>query len=175
MKKKSTTHTFHVLQIFKFAPGDSFFELAYEIEHLIARRAYKLFESRGFVDGDDREDWLRAQPEIIVNIPADVAETETELMVRADVPGLSEKNLEVRVAPRALCITGKRHLGLNRDGEGTFDSERRSIQIFLPLSLPSEIDPNRTDATLEDGILEIKLLKVRTGRKIPVRTRSAPV
>ena len=38
----------------------------------------------------------------------DVTETETGFAIRVDAPGIDEKDLEVRAAPRSLCITGKR-------------------------------------------------------------------
>jgi HSP20 family molecular chaperone IbpA len=41
------------------------------------------------------------------------------------------------------------------------------------LDLPSQIDPDRVNATLSDGILEIKLLKVGMGKKIPVLAKAA--
>jgi HSP20 family molecular chaperone IbpA len=41
------------------------------------------------------------------------------------------------------------------------------------LDLPSEIDPDRVDATVGNGILEIKLLKVGLGRKVPVLGKAA--
>jgi HSP20 family protein len=160
-------------EIFKLAPGDPFLELAEEIEGLVARRAYELFEARGCAHGFDREDWRRALSEIVVNVPVDVIDAETELIVRADVPGLSENDLEVRVSPRALCITGKREVISSEEGKQTVYSERRSDQVFRVLDLPSEIDPDRAAATLENGILEIKLLKVGTGKRIPVRARAA--
>lgn len=173
MKEETATATVRRPEIFKVAPGDAFFEIADEIEDLIARRAYELFACRGFAHGYDREDWIRAQSEIVVDVPVDVAETEKEITVRADVPGLNANDLEVRVAPRALCITGQRPTAPVQEGETTVYSERRSNRIFRALDLPCEIDPDKADATLENGLLEIKLLKVGTGKKIPVRAKAA--
>jgi len=73
--------------------GDPTFKRAQEINDLIARRAYELFESRGFAHGHDLEDWLRAESEILLNVPVDITETETEVTIRAEVPGFSEKDL----------------------------------------------------------------------------------
>jgi len=173
MNEQTATDTVSRPKVFEFAPNDPFFELASEIENQIARRAYELFESRGSAHGCDHDDWLRAQSEIVVNVPIDVSETEAELIVRADVPGLNENDVEVRVAPRALCIVGKRKMGPTREGEKSLYSERTSNQIFRALDLPSEIDPERTVATLGDGVLEIKLLKVGAGKRITVRARAA--
>jgi HSP20 family protein len=154
-------------------PGDAFFELSQEFRDLIARRAYELFELRGSVAGNDREDWLQATSEILLNAPVDVMETETGLTIRADVPGFSEKELEVRVAPRTVCITGKRQEASERSDEKAVYAERRSNQIFRLLELPSEIDPDRVNATVSNGILEIKLLKVGLGKKVPVLAKAA--
>ena len=65
-----------------------------------------------------------------MNVPVDVVDAETEIIVRADVPGLSENDLEVRVSPRALCITGKREVASSQEGKQTVYSERRSDQVF---------------------------------------------
>jgi len=153
--------------------GDPFLERAREINELIARRAHELFESRGFAHGHDREDWLTAMSEILLNVPVDITETETELTIHADVPGFSEQSLEVRVAPHSMCITGKRQEASEQKEGETVYSERRSNQIFRVLDLPSQIDPDRVNATLSNGILEIKLLKVGMGKKIPVLAKAA--
>lgn len=157
----------------KLAANDPFLDLVSEVNNEVARRAYLLFESRGSAHGNDQNDWLRAQSEILVNVPVDVIETETGLTIRADVPGLNQNNLEVRVVPRAICIIGTRQVASDQVGEKIVYSERRSNQFFRTLELPSEIDPEKTVATLGDGVLEIKLPKVGADKKIPVRVRAA--
>ena len=57
----------------------------------IARRAYELFEARGFVHGHDREDWFRAESELLTPIPAKIVDRDGEFRVRAEVPGLQPK------------------------------------------------------------------------------------
>ncbi len=88
--------------------GDAFYELSQEFTDRISRRAYELYLLRGSLDGHDREDWLQAASEILMNVPVDLTENEIGLTIRADVPGFDENDLEVRVAPRSVCITGKR-------------------------------------------------------------------
>jgi type II secretory pathway predicted ATPase ExeA/HSP20 family molecular chaperone IbpA len=154
-------------------PDGPTFEQAQEINDLIASRAYELFESSGFTHGHAREDWLRAESEILLRVPVDVTETETELTVRADVPGFREKDLEVRIAPRSLCILGRRQEASDQNEGKTLYSERRSKQIFRMLDLPSEIDPDGLHATVSDGLLEIKVAKVGLGEKVSVVVRAA--
>src|SRR5258708_12623057 len=108
------------------------------------------------------------ESEILLQAPVEVTETETGFAIRADVPGFGEKDLEVRAAPRSLCITGKRQ-ELSDQKEGTtIYSERRSKHIFRVVHLPAEIDPDTMNATVSDGLLEFKLLKVGLTNKVPL-------
>lgn len=144
----------------KPASGGDYSEREHEITESIARRAYELFESRGFTHGLDGEDWKRAQSEILLNVPVDIKETENELVIRAEVPGFSEENLEVQVAPHSVFISGMRQESAEQNEGKTVYSERRCDRIFRIFDLPSHVDPATMDLTLNDGILEIKVSKV---------------
>jgi general secretion pathway protein A len=157
----------------RLGPDGATFELAEEINELIARRAYELFESSGFTHGHAREHWLRAESEILLKVPVDVMETETELTVCADVLGFGAKDLEVRIAPRCLCITGSRQEPSDEKEGRIVYSERRSKQIFRLLDLPAEVDPDGVNAAVNDGLLEIKLWKVGLGQKGRAIVRAA--
>jgi HSP20 family protein len=159
--------------ILDLSPGDPYFDLAQEMKNLIACRAYVLFESNGSVEGRDREDWATAKSEILLNVPVDVIETENELTVRADVPGFAGKDLEVRVAATSLCLSGTRQEASDPIDGKTLYSERRPKHIFRVLELPCEIDPNTVNATVSDGLLELRLSKVGLGKKITVLARAA--
>jgi len=174
MAEQAAREVVQAPEILKLVPDDPFIELAREINDLIARRAYELFEFGGSAHGHDREDWLRAESEILFNAPADIRETETAVTIRVDVPGFSENDLEVRIAPRRLYITGQRpEASEQREGKTVY-SERRSGRIFGVLDLPSQIDPDLTEATLRDGILEITLLKAdEMGKKVLVLAKAA--
>jgi len=156
-----------------FLESDPFFELAREIDELIAQRAYELFESDGGIHGRDREHWLAAQSETLVNVPVNLSETETELTITADVPGFKDKDLEVRVAPRSVCITGEREIQSEKKDGATIYNERLSNRVFRTIGLNSEVDTEKVKATLADGVLEIKLLKVAAGKKVQVLTKTA--
>ena len=154
------------------SPGDTFYESAEEFRRMISQRAYELFELRGFEDGHDLDDWFQAVSEILVDAPIQIAETETEITVRVDVPGFTEKDLEVRVAPRSLCIRGNREQ-VSEAKEEAGRSERRVSQVFRTLDLPAEVDLGRVNATVSGTVLEIKMAKVGQGKKISVSTNAA--
>ena len=153
--------------------GDPLFEQLQEINNVIASRAYQLFVSKGCSPGNELEDWLRAESEILHPIPLDVTDTESRLVVRAEVPGFTEKDLEVRVAPRCLLIIGERQEPSEQKTGRTVYSERHANQIFRVLDLPARIDPDGVKATLSDGILEVTLSKAEMAKKIPVLGKAA--
>jgi type II secretory pathway predicted ATPase ExeA/HSP20 family molecular chaperone IbpA len=153
--------------------GDRIFELAAEIKDAIERRAYELFEARGYEHGHDREDWLSAESEILLNVPVEITEGETELALHANVPGFSEDDLRVEVTPRCLCILGRHEEASEEAEEKAVASVRRCKRIFRLVDLPSEIDPDKIVATLRDGLLEIKLKKVGVREKEPEIAKAA--
>src|SRR5258708_29749869 len=108
MGSQTATALVRAPEILTLFAGDPFFERAQEINELIARRAHELFESRGFAHGHDREDWLTAMSEVLLNVPVDITETENAVTIRVDVPGFRENDLVVRIAPPTLFITGQR-------------------------------------------------------------------
>ena len=173
MPEETPTQVARFSDTFSMNAGDPFFELAQEMNERIALRARELFEARGSLHGHDREHWLQAESEFLGNVPVDVLETETELMIRADVPGFNEKNLEVRITPRSVCILGKRQEAAEQKDGNLIYSERRASQIFRVVNLSSDIDPEKVNASLADGVLEIKLMKVGAGKRVVVLGKAA--
>ncbi len=135
--------------------GEFLLDFAAEVKDAIARRAYELFEARGYEHGHDHEDWLKAESEILLDAPVEITEGEREIAIHANVPGFGENDLKVEVAPRCLCVLGKHEEG----AEGAAAAQRRCKRIFRLLDLPSEIEPDGVKTTVHDGLLEITLRK----------------
>jgi HSP20 family molecular chaperone IbpA len=150
--------------------SEPFLALEGEISNLIAGRAYELYESRGSAHGNDAGDWYQAAKEILLHVPVEITESETQFTIRAEVPGFTENDLEVRVVPRSVCLTGKKP----DESKGIrASSEQRPNRIFQVLNLPSEIDPSSVEANVSGGSLEIKLGKLDFRRVISVRAKAA--
>jgi hypothetical protein len=108
---------------------------AESFEQLIARRAYRLFEERGYLDGYDLEDWLQAESEILPAISVSTYEFEDNLITRAQLPLLSADEIDVQVEERRIVIADK--LPLNLDGDDDAQPRRR---IFRTVALPEPVD-----------------------------------
>ncbi len=151
------------------ASGEFLLDFAAEIKDAIARRAYELFEARGFAHGHDHEDWLRAESEVLLDVQLEITEAESEFVVRANVPGFGENDLKVEVAPRCLCILGEHEEASEETPETSAAAQRHCKRIFRVLDLPSEIDSAAIKTTVHDGLLEITL------RKLGVREQERPI
>jgi HSP20 family protein len=143
---------------------DPFLARMDELQQSIARRAFELFQSSGFTNGHDLEDWLKAESELLQPVPLEVSETDNEVTVRAAVPGFTEKELQVKVDAHRVCIAGKREESSEqKKGKNTY-AERRSHEICREVDLPAEINPDEAKAELRDGVLEIRLAKRAPGK-----------
>lgn len=133
------------------------------IHDSVARRAYELFQSNGHVQGHDLEHWLRAESQLLNPVPVEVKETDQELIVHADVPGLREKDLTLRVDPHRLFVSGTRQDCEEHKHGKTIHCELHSSQIFRTFNLPVEIDPHHVHARLRHGVLEVTMAKRSKG------------
>jgi len=101
----------------------------------------------------------------------DVYESDATWTVVADLPGVLEENLEVKVERFCLVIQGTR-VGLVTDsGRGeTVQSERPHGGFFRELALPDGLAADQVKAELNRGVLTVEIAKkVHAGRKITVR------
>jgi len=157
----------------KVLPESMFLRKMDEIENRIARRAYELFASSGFTDGHDLEDWLLAESELFGRTPVEVTETEKEVTVKAGLPGFTEKDIEIRVEPRRLFISGKREEKSEDKTKGQTVYSERSNEVFRTVDLPADVDPDKVKTILSHGELEITLPKKEIGKKIAIEQKAA--
>ena len=120
----------------------------------IRRRAFDYFQQRGQLQGDDWDDWLRAERELLWRPHAEMFENASTIVLRAAVPGFNPKSIQVTAAPHSLLIQGTEthhHDGLDARLHFCEFGQR----LFRRFDLPAHIDPNKVSATLDKGILEI--------------------
>jgi HSP20 family protein len=159
--------------IFKLTASDSFAERRRQISAAIARRAYELFEARGFAHGRDCEDWFRAESELLTPLQAKVVETDGGFTVRAELPGFTGKDVQVLAEPGRLVISASKQETLEQEKGIAVVQGKMSTERFRAFELPLEIDPNHVTATMEHEVLEVTLAKLNPGKKIAVGVKAA--
>jgi HSP20 family protein len=137
--------------------GEGLGELASSIRDGIARRAYELFEARGYQHGSDLEDWFRAESELLHPLKVGTWESDREIVVTAQVPGFRPEEMKVGVEPQRVIIWGKLD---SRPPRADAYPSRASVALFHTLDLPAKVDPSKASARLVDGLLKLELPKV---------------
>jgi HSP20 family protein len=101
----------------------------------------------------------------------DLIERDNEVVVRADLPGMSEKDVEVSVQDGVATIRGERKGESEEKGENCYCSERWAGSFSRSLMLPSGVDPEKSSASFQNGVLEIRFSKSKaaSGRKIEIK------
>jgi HSP20 family protein len=90
-------------------------------------------------------------------------EDEEAIKVRAELPGLTEKDVEVTCADGRLTIRGEKKM----EKEWTEDEEERQYRrfessygsFFRSFALPEEVEPDQIKATVKDGVMEVVIPK----------------
>jgi HSP20 family molecular chaperone IbpA len=137
---------------------------ARDLFNAVARRAYEIFESEGRPTGKDLENWLQAERELFDKSPLHLSESAEQVSLLADVHNYQPKELEIDLEPRRITIIGKHEQREHRTADGTNYSNSRKSGLLLSLQLPVEVDPLRANARWKQGMLELEVKKVPSGR-----------
>ncbi|WP_414527204.1 Hsp20/alpha crystallin family protein [Nodularia chucula] len=84
----------------------------------------------------------------------------SELVLRAEIPGVDSKDLDVQVTQDAVSITGEHHYKHNEKSQGNVRSEFRYGKFQRIIPLPSKVQNQQVKADLKDGILTLSLPKL---------------
>ena len=101
----------------------------------------------------------------------DVAEGETDITVKAEIPGCDTKEIDLSLEGRMLTIKGEKKQEKEEKNKSYHRIERSYGMFSRTLPLPSEVDPKRVDASFKDGILKVTLQKSKAaaGKKIEIK------
>jgi HSP20 family protein len=93
-------------------------------------------------------------------VPAmDLVEEDDSLVLRADLPGLSEDDVNVEVKDGVLTISGERKAEERKEEKGYYRVERSFGSFSRSLTLPEGIDPDKVSAEFDNGVLEVRIPK----------------
>ena len=157
---------------FKPVPFEEFEEFTTPMQEffdLIARRPFELLGTTPRFFSRELENWLKPEPEVFRPINLKLYETEEALLVRAEVPGFTEKELDVHVEPWRLIITAKKEY-MEEKKELPACKEKLN-KIYRTVKFPIEVRPNEVKAILKNGILEVTLPKAEVVKKVHVEVK----
>jgi HSP20 family protein len=93
-------------------------------------------------------------------VPAmDLVETEDHYVLRADLPGLADEDVNVQLEDNVLTISGQRPSEHDQQQEGYYRLERAFGSFSRSLTLPEGVDPDGVQAHFDRGVLEIQIPK----------------
>ena len=101
-------------------------------------------------------------PDFKINqIPVKLGETEDRLLLRAEMPGFSKKDIKLKVTPNLVFLSAQKKAKKVGRGEGFFKSETSSSSTSRILQLPKQVKTDGVRARFKDGFLEVVLKKVK--------------
>jgi HSP20 family protein len=141
-------------------PLDMFRRLAEEMDHLVADFRTSVFPRLDFQKMEKA--WAP---------PVEVSERGGQLVIRADLPGLTKKDVRVEVRDDALTIQGERRQEREEKRKGFYRTERSYGSFFRQIPLPEGTDAGSAKAAFKDGVLEVTMPappKPPKGRAVPI-------
>lgn len=97
--------------------------------------------------------------------PVDVAETEDELIVKADLPGFRKEEVGIKATENTMEISAQKKEVRKEKTETMFRAERKFGVLRRAFTLPVEVLPETAEANMEDGVLEIRFKKAKPKKK----------
>ena len=95
----------------------------------------------------------------------DVSETEKEITISAELPGLAPEDIAVSLDRNILTISGEKHAEKEEKGKRLHRVERSYGFFSRSLPLPSEVEEEKIDATFKQGVLMVKLPKTKKAQE----------
>jgi HSP20 family protein len=118
-------------------------------------------------NGDSLRRWIPAM---------DLVEEGDHYVLRADLPGVDEDQVNVELEDNVLTISGERKSKSEERKEGYYRIERASGAFSRSLTLPEGVDPESIRASFEKGVLEVSIPKPeeRKPRKVAINVGDTP-
>ena len=94
----------------------------------------------------------------------DVVEDKEHYIVRIDVPGMRKEDVKITLRENILTVRGERTEEVKKDGESYHIIERRFGKFSRSLTLPTNVQANKIEAKITEGVLAISLPKAEDAK-----------
>ncbi|MFQ6062688.1 MAG: Hsp20/alpha crystallin family protein [Methanosarcinales archaeon] len=99
----------------------------------------------------------------------DMIETDKDIIVTADMPGVDKKDIDIRVTENNIEISAETKREEEEKKEGYIFRERMAGKYYRSLTLPSSVDPEKVKASYKNGVLEVTLPKTEVKKKTVIK------
>ncbi len=131
----------------------------------------RLFDS--FFRGVDIEPLERKFSTFSPNI--DISETDKEVVITAELPGMEDKDIDVSLTKDSLTIKGEKKEEKEEKGKSYYRMERSYGSFCRTIPLPAEIDAEKITAEFKKGVLSVKMPKtpeaIKETKKIQIKAQ----
>ena len=99
----------------------------------------------------------------------DVSETDEDILVKAELPGVDPKEIEVNLVGSTLTVKGEKKEEHEEKTENMHCVERSFGSFSRAVTLPCEVKEDKIEATFKDGVLNLKLPKSEPAKKSSIK------
>ena len=118
--------------------------------------------------------FLSDEPGVSLRSPSvDIRETETDFVLEAELPGLSEKDVDVKVEDNLLTIASRKDEKGEEKRNGYLVRERRSAAFSRSFVLPKDVDREKIAASFKDGLLSLQIPKAESAKPLEIEVKKA--
>ena len=103
----------------------------------------------------------------------DIFENDNELVIKAELPGMNAKDIEVRLENNVLTLKGERHFEKEAKEENYHRIEREYGNFVRTFALPTAVDGDKVTAEYKDGVLKVVLPKKEETKPKPIKIAAA--
>lgn len=103
----------------------------------------------------------------------DIYETENELVLKADLPEVEAKDVDVRVENQTLTISGERKFESDKAEKGFHRIERSYGSFTRSFTLPNTFDTSNVQANFKNGVLSIRLPKKEAAKPRQIKIEAS--
>ncbi len=119
-----------------------------------------------------RQFWNEFQARFELKPPSvDILDLDGEVVVRAEIPGVDKKDLDISINGRSLTIKGKSTSKSEEEKDNYYRCEIASGSFTRTVGLPEKVDGAHAKTTFKDGLLELRLPKLERSRRQAVKVQ----
>jgi HSP20 family protein len=150
------------MALVRWQPVNDFASLQSDVNRL-----FNTFFDSPHPGGNGRSPWIP---------PMDLVERGDHLVLTADLPGLTESDVNIEVEDRTLVISGVRKIEHEDSGENYHRLERATGEFSRSLLLPDGVEPDKITARFNNGVLELNIPKPEapTPKRVAIQVGEAP-